>query len=250
MGPDGSAPMKARVEDGFRRWGRFVYRNRWAVLVASLAVSAALMSFAPGLRVDNSSKSMLRPGDPARQQYDAFLEEFGQDHLVVILVQTPSLFRMDFLERLRALHRDLEESVPYVNEVTSLRNARLTRGEGDELIVEDLLEEWPASPADLALFERRVRESPYYRDLLVDRDFEVTALLLEPLVYSQQGVEDQALAGFDEPDGAGDEAAPLVSPCWPSSSATAAETSRSTSQARPRRTTAPPRWSCRTSRSS
>jgi len=187
-----------RIEAGFRVWADFVYRRRWVVLVLCAAASGLLISFAPGLRIDNSAKSMLRAGDPARQRYDAFLEQFGQDHLVLIAIEAPDLFDLAFLRKLRDFHREIEATIPYVDEVTSLLNVRHTHGEGDELVVEDLMEDFPETQAEARSLRERVEGTPYYRDLLVDAELSLTGVLVEPLVYTTRGSDADALAGFED----------------------------------------------------
>jgi hypothetical protein len=54
--------------------------------------------------------------------------------------------------------------------VTRLMNGRSTRARGDELIVENLLEEWPRDAADLDSLRERVFADPLYVDSLVSRD--------------------------------------------------------------------------------
>ena len=74
----------------------------------------------------------------------------------------PAVFDFKFLEKLRRLHRELEQNVPYLDDITSLVNARNTRGQGDELIVEDFLEKWPQNARDLAALKRRALANPMY----------------------------------------------------------------------------------------
>jgi len=126
-------------------------------------------------------------------------EQFGQDERILVAVRPQRVFDLAFLNRLRALHRDLENEVPYVLEVTSLVNARNTRGEGDRLIVEDLMEDWPESAADVARLEARVRDTPVYVNTLVNEAGTVTTLTIKPFVYSEEtpGMA-SAGAGADE----------------------------------------------------
>ena len=44
---------------------------------------------------------------------------------------------------------ELEDHVPFIEDITSLINARNTRGESNELIVEDFLENWPNDQKEL-----------------------------------------------------------------------------------------------------
>ena len=54
-----------------------------------------------------------------------------------------------FFATLSQIHNELEDSVPYLNDITSLVNGRIIRAEGDTLIVEDLIKERPETDVDL-----------------------------------------------------------------------------------------------------
>ena len=194
--------IHANIEQAFERWGHFVVRQRWAVAVVMLLLSGIFVVQLPNLAADNSVESFLRPDDPARQIYDQFRDQFGQDQRVLLALHPPRVFDFAFLEKLRVLHEDLEREIPYLGEVTSLINARSTRGEGDELIVEDLMEAWPESDADLAALERRVRGTPLYVNTLIDPTGAITTVTIEPQISHTDGSPDAALAGFDDDTGA------------------------------------------------
>ena len=138
--------MKERIEAEFERWGRLVVRHRWLVIASMLMLTLGLGLQLPRLAVDNSVEGFLRDDDPALIRYDEFRDQFGREDVTIIAIETPDVFDLAFLEKLRSLHEDLETEVPHVDEITSLVNARSTRGEGSALIVEDLLEEWPEDP--------------------------------------------------------------------------------------------------------
>ena len=196
------------VETAFEAWTRWVIRLRWAVIAAVAATSALLVAQVPGIRMDNSTQSFLKPEDPALILYDDFLERFGGDELIVIGVAPPRVFDLDFLAWLRDLHRDLEDEVPHVDEVLSLVNARSTRGEGDALIVEDFLEDWPETPEDLALLEARAAANPLYEDFLISRDGAFTVVSVRPDVWSGgAGADLDDILAFpdDAPDAAATE---------------------------------------------
>jgi predicted RND superfamily exporter protein len=165
-----------------------------------LALAAGLGAQLPDLAIDNSVEGFLREDDPILIQYNEFRDQFGRDDVSVIAVEPREVFDLDFLERLRALHEDLEAEVPHLEEVTSLINARSTRGEGDELIVEDLLEEWPRDEADLTVIKERVFANPLYLDTLISRDGRFTTVTVKPVTYSSLGTGSDALAEFDDVD--------------------------------------------------
>jgi predicted RND superfamily exporter protein len=194
--------VRGRIETAFASWGHFIVRWRWQAIAAIGIVTLALGSSLPQLEVDNSPEAFLRRDDPERVRYDRFRKQFDGDDRILVVVHPPEVFDLEFLDRLRAFHRDIEANIPYVEEVTSLVNARNTRGEGDELIVEDLLERWPQGEADLRALRARVLGNPLYRNILISENGRYTTVALEPSTYSTLGADDDALGGFDDAGGA------------------------------------------------
>lgn len=167
--------------DGFEAWGRFVVRRRWFFVVAPLIFAGICAFRLPDLVVDNSVESFLRRDDPEVIAYREFQELFGRNDLILVVAEGPRVFDADFLRRLWRLHRDLESGLPYVDEVTSLVNARYTHGEADVLVVEDLMPSPPEGQSAVEALERRLRSIPVYEDVLVSRDGTLTALAIKPL---------------------------------------------------------------------
>ncbi|MCP4005809.1 MAG: MMPL family transporter [bacterium] len=191
--------MRDRIEGFFESWGYFIIRFRWLAIAVVVGLTAFLASYLPSLTVDNSTESFLRPDDPSVVLYNDFRDQFARDDRILVAIVTPDVFKLEFLEKLRALHRDIENEIPYLQEVTSLLNARSTRGEHDALIVGDLVEVWPENRAEVLALRERVRANPLYRDVLISADETLTVISIKPFTYSTLGEED-ALAGFDEPE--------------------------------------------------
>jgi predicted RND superfamily exporter protein len=204
-----TAPLRARIEERFERFGTWIYRHPWRSIAAVLLPVALLASQLPRLTVETNLDAMLLESDPTRVNYDAFRNQFGRDEFIVISLRPRAIFDLEFLNWLRALHEDLEESIPYLDEVTSLVNARATRGEEDRLIVDDLMEEWPESDADLAALRARVVANPLYRNLLISEDAQVTAIMIRTQAYSSIGNDSDELAGFEDDGAAVAEEPPL-----------------------------------------
>jgi predicted RND superfamily exporter protein len=190
--------LRQRIELAFEAWGRWVYRRPKRTITALVVVVLGLASQLAGITYDTSLESFLHEEDPLRLRYGDFRREFGRDDLVLVSIQAPDIFSVATLERLRALHRELEAEVPHLYEVTSLLNARETRGEADELIVGELLENWPETDAALARVKERAAANRLYRNLLLSEDLGITTILLEAEAYSPSGTYEDVLAGFDD----------------------------------------------------
>jgi predicted RND superfamily exporter protein len=176
-------------------------RRKWLAIVVISALSIGFVYSLPRLAIDNSFESFLLADDPARGRYDRFREQFGREDRLALLIGPAEIFELSFLEKLRALQRDLETEVPYVEEINSLINARNTRGEADALIVEDLLARWPRNGADIEALRERVLSNPLYVNMLISESTEYTALTLEPYTYSTLGAPEDALDGFEAETG-------------------------------------------------
>lgn len=193
--------MRRAIERWFVAWGRFAYRRASLVIAGVLVTTGGLATQLPSLALDTSTEGFLHEGDPIRVDYEAFRHQFGRDDAVLIAIETERVFDLEFLARLRALHEEIEERVPKLQEITSLVNARETRGVADQLIVRELLEDWPESSAALAVIEARAMANPLYRDNLISDDGKITTIVIETDAYSSKdGAKsaEQALE-FDEP---------------------------------------------------
>jgi predicted RND superfamily exporter protein len=192
--------LRAWLENSLARWGRAAARHPWPVIVVMSLTALALGSQLGRLEFETSTEALLRDDDPARVVYDAFRRQFGREEVIIISVEPPEVFDLGFLAKLRDFHADLEERVPHLDEVTSLINARETRGEGQELIVRDLLEEWPETPAELASLKRRALSNPLYRSLLLSDDGRIVTLIVKTSAYSSLGGDSDAVDDFDDDD--------------------------------------------------
>ena len=186
-----------RIELGFESWGIFVWRYRWLAIAAMAGLTVALASGVVGLTVESSTESYLDPSDPERANYDAFRRQYTNDDPILLILHSERVFGFEFLERLRALHEDLENEIDTADEVLSLMNARVTRGTEDALIVGELLEEWPRDESELVAVERIARANPVYRNTLLSADarFTTVTVRVSPVGDAPGG---DALDGFDE----------------------------------------------------
>jgi predicted RND superfamily exporter protein len=106
-------------------------RHRTVVILLALALTVVLAVYASRLSVDNSLEVWFVEDDPALASYQAFLDEFGNDEVVVIAIHGPNeVFAPDRLERLVRMTGSLEE-IDGIARVHSLANTGILLG-GDE----------------------------------------------------------------------------------------------------------------------
>ena len=192
------ARARDRVELGFERLTDRIAARPWLVIGVCAVFMALLAPHARYVVFDTSPEEFLNRGHPVRETYTEFKQQFGSDSFILVTVRSDEIFAPDFLAWLRELHDAFEDRVPYVEEVTSLANVRSTYGKDDELVVEDLLEDWPLDSNALEELEARVMATPFYQRLIIGDDGRHTSISIELLGYTGNGVDGAELAGFSD----------------------------------------------------
>ena len=179
--------IRKNIELFLETLSRKIYRHRWLTLILFVAFTAVMAVPVPRIIFDTSTEGFLHHGDPTLLEYNDFRHQFGRDELLIISIRPPDVFSLDFLKKLKAFHEALESRTPHLDEITSMVNARNTRGEADRLIVGELLDDWPKDRADLEKLKERVLANPLYVDRLISRDGRVTTVVLVTNSYSSLG---------------------------------------------------------------
>jgi predicted RND superfamily exporter protein len=184
---------REKVEYKFENISDFIYDNRIKVILFVLAIVIALFSQIKHLTVDTSTEGFLHKTDPLRIEYDKFRDQFGRDEKVLIAIQSDNIFTMKFLSKLDRLHKELENNLPYIEDVNSLINARDTRGTKDSLIVDDLFEDIPKTEKMLLMKKQLALNNPLFKDLLLDEAGTLTTIIVDTQTYTTLGKDGKPL---------------------------------------------------------
>lgn len=129
------------------RWGRgaeFLLRFRIPVLVAAALFTLFFGRQASRLRSEWNEHEELGSRDPEVHYFKNFIQRFGGQEYLLVVLQTDDVFRPEFLGYLRDLTERLR-AVPQATEVVSLATVSLLRGQGDSARVAPFYEEPPAT---------------------------------------------------------------------------------------------------------
>lgn len=179
--------LRDRIEAGFEQWTMWVFEHPWRVIAGVALLMAFLIIQLPQLTFDVTLEGQFRQDDPTYENYLKFKRQYGDDSTILIGIQSDTIFTRQFLEKLRDFHIELENEVPYLDEISSLINVNNIRAEGDQLIVQDLLEEWPQTDADMQRLKDTVMIYPAYQNVLISEDGTYTAIYLIPDVRAVSG---------------------------------------------------------------
>ena len=192
--------MHKKLESKFATFGEFIYNNPWKVIIFSLLLILFPLTQAKNIKFDTSNEGFMHKDDPMLINYNKFREQFGRDERIAIAIESDKIFTIPFLKKLKKLHIELENNLPYLDEVTSLYNARNTRGEADKLIVEDLLENFPKNQADLDKLKKIVKNNELYKNLLISQDLKMTTIVIETKAFVSEEAKtvDEMMEGFED----------------------------------------------------
>ncbi len=198
--------VRKKIEDFFEVWSEIVVSHRWWVLLITLAITFAVTPLIRNGWLDVSVESFLPKNDLAMVNYDNFRREFNHAPGTIVAIETSdSIFTLENLAKLKALHEHLEENLVHTQKVTSLVNVRYSRGEGDTLLIDDLYEIWPKTEAEIPAFKKLVLSNTNYVGGLVSEDGTMTNVSIDPDVFTSMGAGledagnvDDLLTGFDD----------------------------------------------------
>ncbi len=191
--------MHDKLENLMGKMGAFIYDNPLKVIVVVFMLLAFPLFHVPQIKMDTSTEGFMHDDDPVLLEYNAFRSQFGRDERVIVALKSDNIFTLKFFQTLKSMHDEIESNVPFVDDITSLYNVRNTRGEGDQLITDDLLEPFPTTQQEVDAIKERALASHFYKDLFISKDGKMTTMVIETDAYSHEGEEKVSdIDAFDE----------------------------------------------------
>ncbi len=185
------------LETRFEELAEWVYKWKYLSFIFVLLVTFGLASQMGKLKMDTRDEGFFHDDDPTLIAYNNFRDTFGQDDIFIIALKPEDGLSSHFFSILYRLHHELKASVPYLDDITSLVNARITRAEGDTLIVEDLMKKPPENEIELNRILSLIERYPLYENLLISDDRAIVTILIKAQAVKEVAEED-LMAGFEQ----------------------------------------------------
>ncbi len=205
-----ASDWRLKVEKKFEEFTYLLINHRFLALLLTLTLVIGLASNLPKITFDTSTEGFLYKDDPQILMYNDFRNQFGRDEKIIVAIKTKDIFNKAFLEKLFALHEEIEENVPNIKEINSLKNARKTIGNKSELIVEDLfLDGIPNDIKKLNAIAEFAKSNSIYKDLYLNADSTFTTIMITTNTYTSIGVDDfdPLTEGFEDDESSSEELA-------------------------------------------
>lgn len=154
-----------------------------AALVVLLFLAASLSSL-PQVRTDGRIEAFMHEDDPALVSYHQMRRQFGQDNRIVLTVGARDIFKTEFLEKLKELHREIAFNVPYIAEIFSPYNIPLIQYDAGGIYMEEAVRNMLLRGEDPREMRERIVNTPLYQNFVVSRDGDYAAIIVEPYRFA------------------------------------------------------------------
>ncbi|GAA3579376.1 efflux RND transporter permease subunit [Snuella lapsa] len=120
------------------KWGRFVIKHKWYVLITSIALTIA-MGLQGTMKFDGDYHVFFSESNPELEAFDALQDKYTKDDnvLLVLSPKNKNVFTRENLMAIEALTNNAWNT-PYSSRVDAITNFQHTRAESDDLYVDDL----------------------------------------------------------------------------------------------------------------
>lgn len=166
--------MKRKNKRSFwERVARLILRNRFAMILALIGVTAFWVSQWQHMRFTFSEANLLPDNHPQNIQYNDFLSVFGEEGSVLLIAtKDPSLFSAQKLNAWKQLSEQLN-AFDEIDAVLSIDNVKelVKNKQKKKFELTPLLDDIPSDSSAFVAFKQKLfSDLPFYQNLLFNKD--------------------------------------------------------------------------------
>ena len=178
------------------KYGNWLVRFRWLVILTSIVGVLALASGGRFLSFNNDYRVFFSPDNPQLLAFEELQSTYTKSDNILIMLEPASkdVFTPDVLAAVVDL-TDRAWQVPYSVRVDSLSNYQHMTADGDDLLVEDLIEEADGlTDAQLGKIRSAALSQPLLVKKLVSPSGDVTGVNITVEMPSELSAADRFIA--------------------------------------------------------
>ncbi|MHC4676742.1 MAG: efflux RND transporter permease subunit, partial [Planctomycetota bacterium] len=180
------------------RFGKWVVKRRWWLIIAAILVMLAAASGVQFLAFNRDNRVFFSEENPQLQALEALENTYTKRNNVLFAIapKNESVFTRETLAAVEEL-TGASWKMPYSSRVDSIANFQHTRAEGDDLIVEDLVQNAKSlSDADLERIKKIALSEPLLVNRQVSPSGHVTGVNVEIILPGKSVDEVKKVAAF------------------------------------------------------
>lgn len=182
-------------DDQITRFGEWVLRRRWLVILATIVVSVGVASGAQNLRISSDYRDFFSDANPLLTAFEALQKVYTNDDNLAFVIKPDDgdIFSREFLASVEDL-TNAAWQLPFATRVDSITNFQHSYAEGDDLTVEDLVRGAETlSDADRARIRDVVFADPILANRVVSPDGTTTSVSVTVNLPNQSPTESLAV---------------------------------------------------------
>jgi len=179
-------------------FGEWVIRFRWWIILATLVMVAGSAYGIRNIGFTNNYRVFFSEENPQLQAFDALQNKYikTDNAMISIVPKDGRVFSRETLALVEEVTRAAWQ-VPYSARVDSITNFQHTWAQGDDLVVEDLIENAAQySDADLERVKRIALSEPLLMNRLINNNTDITAINITVNLPEKSVQEVPEVAGF------------------------------------------------------
>ena len=180
------------------RLAEWIISKRWLVLVTIVSLGALAASGVRFIEVNNDYHVFFGKENPQLIAFDGLHDKYTKDDNVFIVIQPESghVFTKETLSAVEELTNQSWQT-PFSSRVDAITNFQHTYAEGDEMFVENLVDEiHRKSDADIEKIKQVALKDPLLVDRLLDKKGTLTAVNITVNLPGEALTENREVAAF------------------------------------------------------
>ncbi|MDO5664540.1 MAG: MMPL family transporter [Bacteroidia bacterium] len=155
----------------------FVIRYRWHIIIATILIVGLSIIPIMNISINSDLESYMPDSMLSKKQSKLIQEEFGDDELLMILIEAEDVLQSNTLQRIKDISESFSQE-PTFKRVFSLFQAKNIRSEEGMMIVDPVVPYIPESEPEREALREEIRKNDLAYELVVSESFKHALIVL------------------------------------------------------------------------
>jgi len=175
-----------KINNWFHRYGRWIVKNRWIYLLCLVAFLCFSAMGLPHLKKSSDENNWFGKNDKTVVNQNKMEEIFGNTEIAAVHISCDDVFSKENLELIRKMGQELEDEVPYADDVFSITSLEFSQGTDWGLVIEDLVpEDIPSDKKALDELRKKALSKELIKGQLISEDSKEAWIILRLIRYDE-----------------------------------------------------------------
>ncbi len=175
-----------KINNWFYGYGKWILRRRWVYLFCLLALLLVSVLGLPHLQKSSDEDNWFGDEDKTILDQNQMEGIFGNTEMAAVHIICEDVFTQENLRLIRALGQELEDKVPYADDVFSITSLEFSQGTNWGIIIQDLIpEDIPADKQSLESLRAKALSKELINGQLVSADSKEAWVIVRLLRYDK-----------------------------------------------------------------